>query len=773
MTLALVFATPLLLLGLLAAAIPFVLHLLSSVKAQEVLFPTLRFLKSSMERTSRRRKLQHWLLMLLRAALLGLLALAVAEPLSKAGQGWLGGEKFAAVVILDNSYSMEAHSESSTRFALAKSEAMNLLGGDPQNQPLRAAVLITNGAQVAPALTERIEGLRSDVEKAKISYGRAPIAQRVQQAIALLEEEKSLQQKSIYIFSDLQRSSFEELLQLDSLAAAKDIHLFVVDTAHGPVNNVGISNLEITGKRVVDQSLEFTATLVNSSPIDKKVQVALRLGGQEIANSRATVALAPAGHQGSSTTVKFYRAMAKPSVVTGDVVIADVDDLPEDNVRSFSLEIGDRVKALIVRGPPVGESAEILDGAKEVHLALNPFTDAASPWSIRPEIIEANQFTAASLKGAVIAFFCEVPNFTADQARAIADFTAAGGTSVLFLGPQSLPENYNKLLLDDLAKGGGLLPARIQPAIGEVGPGADAVNVEWMDTSSDYLKGIFENKNDFPRVLVQRYYKLSRPQDDAKVLMRLKNTDPLVLVKPFGKGKSVLFATTASPRWANLPVGGGPVFLPMLEKLCLSAARQSQLPAMYAPDSQVTIPIGPPAGDIASHPATLPLTVWAPGEAQKVAPVQMQAAWSDTDGFRAVFAQTAMPGLYHWQAAQGDQVKLKSDSPLPVTPATPAAGRFEGAFVVNPVGSESDLEGLTPKNLQTALNRRGLTYAYVAPTLKEAGDQAETVAQGHNWWDLLLAIVIVLLVAEAMVANRKTSQADAVPAHLNPKLAKN
>jgi hypothetical protein len=772
MTLALVFATPLLLIGLLAAAIPFVLHLLSSVKAQEVLFPTLRFLKSSMQRTSRRRKLQHWLLLLLRAALLGLLALAVAEPLSKAGQGWLGGEKFSAVVILDNSYSMQAHSESSTRFALAKSEAMNLLGGDAKNQIAMAAVLVTNGPQGTPALTADIERLRPEVEKATISYGRAPIAQRVQQAVALLQD-PSLPQRSIYIFSDLQRSTFEELLQLDSLAAAKDIHLFIIDTAHGPVNNVGISNLEITGKRVVDQSLEFTATLINSSPVDKKVQVALRLGGQEVANSRATVALAPAGHQGSSTTVKFYRAMGKPGVVTGDVVIPDVDDLPEDNVRSFSLEIADRVKALIVRGPPVGESAEILDGAKEVHLALNPFTDASSPWSIRPEIIEANQFTAASLKGAVIAFFCEMPNFTADQAKAISDFTAAGGTSVLFLGPQSLPENYNKLLLDDLAKSGGLLPARIEPATGEVGPGADAFSVEWMDTNSDYLKGIFENKNDFPRVLVQRYYKLSRPQDDAKVLMRLKNTDPLVLVKPFGKGKSVLFATTASPRWANLPVGGGPLFLPMLEKLCLSAARQSQTPAMYSPDSQVTIPIGPPAGEVASHPATLPLTVWAPGEAQKVAPVQMQAAWSDTDGFRAIFAKTAMPGLYRWQAAQGDQVKLKSDGPLPAAPATAAAGGFEGAFAVNPVGSESDLDALTPKNLQTALNRRGLPYAYVAPTLKEAGDQAETVAQGHNWWDLLLAIVIVLLVAEAMVANRKTSQADAVPAHLNPKLAKN
>ena len=51
------FISPWLLLGLLAFAIPWVLHLLSAVRAPEVYFPTLRFLKISMEKTARRRRL--------------------------------------------------------------------------------------------------------------------------------------------------------------------------------------------------------------------------------------------------------------------------------------------------------------------------------------------------------------------------------------------------------------------------------------------------------------------------------------------------------------------------------------------------------------------------------------------------------------------------------------------------------------------------------------------------------------------------------------------
>ena len=78
---ALPFLAPWLLVGALAAGIPVLLHLLSSVRAPEMLFPTLRFLKISMDKTARRRRLEHWLLLLLRSALLAMLAVAVAGGL--------------------------------------------------------------------------------------------------------------------------------------------------------------------------------------------------------------------------------------------------------------------------------------------------------------------------------------------------------------------------------------------------------------------------------------------------------------------------------------------------------------------------------------------------------------------------------------------------------------------------------------------------------------------------------------------------------------------
>ena len=130
MILAFGFLTPWLLAGAAAVAIPFVLHLLSSVRAKDMSFPTLRFLKMSMEKTARRRRVQHWLLLLIRAGLLLLLAIAVAEPITQAFGGWMGKNKQAVAVVLDNSYSMGASTGNTTRFTQAKAQAQALLTGE-------------------------------------------------------------------------------------------------------------------------------------------------------------------------------------------------------------------------------------------------------------------------------------------------------------------------------------------------------------------------------------------------------------------------------------------------------------------------------------------------------------------------------------------------------------------------------------------------------------------------------------------------------------------
>ena len=82
---ALNFSSPVMLLGLSAAAIPVVLHLLNRLRSPVVPFSTLRFLRNTAQKTARRRHLENILLLLLRMAVFALLAMAVAGPWVRGG----------------------------------------------------------------------------------------------------------------------------------------------------------------------------------------------------------------------------------------------------------------------------------------------------------------------------------------------------------------------------------------------------------------------------------------------------------------------------------------------------------------------------------------------------------------------------------------------------------------------------------------------------------------------------------------------------------------
>jgi hypothetical protein len=71
---------PLLLFGLLLVAIPVILHLLMRAKPKKLVFPALRLIQNRKRTNTRRMRLRHFWLLLLRMAVIALLAFAVARP---------------------------------------------------------------------------------------------------------------------------------------------------------------------------------------------------------------------------------------------------------------------------------------------------------------------------------------------------------------------------------------------------------------------------------------------------------------------------------------------------------------------------------------------------------------------------------------------------------------------------------------------------------------------------------------------------------------------
>ena len=113
----LTFLQPALLWGLALAGIPILLHLLQRRRFKVRRWAAMEFLRASVRRSSRRLRIEQWLLLLVRTLILICAALALARPVWYSPRwGWLGSRAAAqVVVVLDDSYSMGQRAEETGR----------------------------------------------------------------------------------------------------------------------------------------------------------------------------------------------------------------------------------------------------------------------------------------------------------------------------------------------------------------------------------------------------------------------------------------------------------------------------------------------------------------------------------------------------------------------------------------------------------------------------------------------------------------------------------
>src|SRR5436190_20436399 len=103
------FLAPLFLLGALAVGLPVLFHLIRRTTRERTVFSSLMFLLPTPPRLTKRSRLEHWLLLLLRCLALALLALGFARPffkqISPADSGGAPAKRIA--VLVDVSASMQ------------------------------------------------------------------------------------------------------------------------------------------------------------------------------------------------------------------------------------------------------------------------------------------------------------------------------------------------------------------------------------------------------------------------------------------------------------------------------------------------------------------------------------------------------------------------------------------------------------------------------------------------------------------------------------------
>jgi hypothetical protein len=206
------FANKLYLIGLVAAAIPLIIHLSRSRRTKKIVFSTTRFFTDQFLRSYRMSRLQEILLLALRMALFAFLAMALAQPFIKPqGAGALAGTgPRNVVIVLDDSASMAYQEEGTPLFKRAQEAASAILKtlGPDDRVSLVLAGDQAGGPEVLAEPTAQFEEVQRLIDRTQPGYLATDLSGAIARAEELASAHKVEGGTSIYVISDLQDSGW-------------------------------------------------------------------------------------------------------------------------------------------------------------------------------------------------------------------------------------------------------------------------------------------------------------------------------------------------------------------------------------------------------------------------------------------------------------------------------------------------------------------------------------------------------------------------------------
>ena len=525
------FLVPLFLLGLAGVAVPIILHLTRRQRRNVVRFPSLMFLQRIPYQERRRRRVQHWLLLALRALALALLAVAFARPFfdrSDLVAGTATGPR-EVVVLIDRSYSMGI----GDRLDRGKTEARQVFDG---LGPLDRASLVVfdQGAQVLVRSTTDRARLRSIVDTIRAGSGVTRFGPALKVAQTILEE-STLHAADVFLMTDFQRTGWtgDEGVRLPPGANLVPVALGGEVPENVRVTDVSLPRqLEAGRERVTP-----TVRLVRQGGEDaREVPVTLEIDGQAV--QTVAVRLDPNG-AGTAT----FQPVTVSRAHTRGTVRVPADALPADDARHFVVSPGTAASVRIV-----GNASSAEDPNLYLARALDITEDGRFDVGAR----RGTGVTAADVESADVLVLNDMRLDAASVDRLRAFLDDGGGVLVALAEYATWP-----------AAAADLLPG----TAGEVrdrgqGRGGRLGHLEYSHPIFEVFSGPRSGDFTTARFLRARQF---APSDSADVLARFDDGSVALVEGRVGRGRVLAWTSTLDAYWSDFALQ--PVYLPFVHRL--------------------------------------------------------------------------------------------------------------------------------------------------------------------------------------------------------------
>ncbi|HLA83905.1 MAG TPA: BatA and WFA domain-containing protein [Thermoguttaceae bacterium] len=756
------FLAPYFLIAALAGAIPVVLHMIHRRRAKEIAFPTLRFLRASVEKTRRRRRIQDLLLMAIRVAALALVAVGLARPTIVGLSRLWGGGRAAAVVVLDNSASMASIDPDRPRLEAARDAVRQIL--DQLGESDQVALLSTNGPTPSepPRLERTQEQIRQRLTACRASHEPADLPAKIDQARELLAQSDAAN-KQIWVITDMQARSWESDVgrvvtrqsnpsddtgdsprRVTTRPTDSDIPLILVNCHRRPTPNVAVADVRLDALLpIVGLPFRATVELENTSSIAQQRHVELIVDGVRQAVSPA-IELPPGGR----ARHEFVFTFRDGGLHRGEARLTGRDGSSLDDRCWFAAAIDPSVPVAIVRGRK--HEIAYLDDAFYLEQALAPGELAGS--ALRVTRLDAAELPGESLSAYRIVFCVNLPAQDEATAARLREYVAGGGTLVWIVGDRVESEAYNRM---NAAAGGSLLPGKlldVRAAAEE--PGRDSWNVTFLDNTHPALGDLAASAALYESVLVYRHARLdTRDAPGAWILARLDDGECLLAQRDVGRGRVVLLGTSCQVDWTNLPLR--PIFLPMLLRLTYAwSGTQQDVREAFCGEPLAIDP--PTVGRVATRQSNIDAPT--ADDTSDVTGVEIEHPSGERVRLNIAGSR---PGLREVEPQQSQYLDIHDPGvyvirPLPSTPhPSSPASRLPTSVAVNLDPSEINSRTIAPDQLAARL---GDVPLVVADHPDNLADVFQKLREGRSLRDIFLSAVLLLLVVETFLANRFVSK---------------
>lgn len=557
------FAHPILAaLGVLAVAIPIILHLLRR-KKKPVSWGAMRFILEAQKRTRRRLTIDELILLIARCLLIGLAGLAIARPILS-GTGPLGSTlPTTLAIVIDNSLTSGVSSGDGTELDLHVAEALSLLDSlDPTQGDRASLVLAASPAQAVIAEpTSELDAIRRQLEQLEPVSSRADLPRAVQLASDSLPSAES-DRRVLSVFSGFRSGSLDRSAAMLGNAADRVIAPVPATTeapnitvrAVQPLRRVSVPGDPGAGavRAVLGRSgstseldVEVSLSLLSPGglPLELTTGVVRFASGMDTAQATIPLALPDEPAPGSALRLTVPR-----------------DALAGDNTAFWPIDARERLRVGIIADTTKERTVSIADFDAGAWLGLALAPDPETGASIEQRTLSARSVSAPLLRGLDAVFLTSPGRVDAPGWEALGAFVDQGG--LLVVAPE--PGDEPQLWIDALARVTDLPWTTSRQA---VQPDA-SVSIS-LGTSPGFLLPIAEEMTALlSSVSLERWLELDIGGYGTVPLVTESGSPLLAMAQPQREGSLGLVAVWAMPpvlSWTDLPAK--PAMIPLVQEL--------------------------------------------------------------------------------------------------------------------------------------------------------------------------------------------------------------